>query len=196
MYLIVDYATAQASIAKAASEVEAVESTDKQGRGRPKTIVKNPAVTSMPFLVGPSVEQLACVDADQDEVDEDSVEAHSWVDDIIHGSICSSAGTSNGKINVKARAVIRALFLSEISAEACQTCEYSLRTAQRIAKACPTCCPWDRFVHRETPKAESGTESQNRRGGSILALTDLTSDNREKLSDDHSAHRPDPEEEG
>ncbi len=58
-----------------------------------------------------------------------------WVDDIIHGSILTSAGRSNGKINVKARAVIGALFLSEISAEACQTSEYTLRTAQRIAKA-------------------------------------------------------------
>jgi hypothetical protein len=133
--LITDYATAQASLAKAASGVEAVEPTVKQCRGRPKTIVKNPAVTFMPFLVGPAVEQLACVDADQDEAGEDNAEAHAWVDDIIHGSICTSAGTRNGKINVKARAVIGALFLSEISAEACQTCEYTLRTAQRIAKA-------------------------------------------------------------
>ena len=58
-----------------------------------------------------------------------------WVDDIITGSIITSAGVSNGKINVKLRAVIGALFLSEITAEACKTDEITLRTAQRIAKA-------------------------------------------------------------
>ncbi|MBH3426507.1 hypothetical protein [Pseudomonas alkylphenolica] len=114
--LTTDYITAQAGLVKVgdlptSSEPEPI----KQGRGRPKTIFKNPAVAFMPFLVIP--------------------DPLPWVADIIHGSICTSAGTSNGKINVKARAVIGALFLSEISAEACQTSEYTLRTAQRIAKA-------------------------------------------------------------
>mgnify|MGYP001547665259 FL=1 len=58
-----------------------------------------------------------------------------WVDHIITGSIITSAGVTNGKINVKARAVIGALFATEITAEACKTGEISLRTAQRIAKA-------------------------------------------------------------
>lgn len=133
--LTTDYATAQASIAKAAPVVEAVEPTIKQGRGRPKTIFTNPAAAFMPFLVGPAVEPLACAYDNQDEADDSHINAQAWVDDIIHGSILTSAGSSNGKINVKARAVIGALFLSEISAEACQTSEYTLRTAQRIAKA-------------------------------------------------------------
>lgn len=93
----------------------APEVSPKETRGRPKTIAKNPAAAYMPFLTIP--------------------DPLPWVADIIHGSICTSAGTSNGKINVKARAVIGALFLSEISAEACKTSEYTLRTAQRIAKA-------------------------------------------------------------
>ena len=91
------------------------EVSPKATRGRPKTIFQNPAAAFMPFLTVP--------------------DPLPWVDDIIHGSILTSAGRSNGKINVKARAVIGALFLSEISAEACQTSEYTLRTAQRIAKA-------------------------------------------------------------
>lgn len=113
--LITDCATAQASISKAGPVVESVEPITKQGRGRPKTLFKNPAAAFMPFLVIP--------------------DPLPWVDDIIHGSILTSAGRSNGKINVKVRAVIGALFLSEISADACKTDESTLRTAQRIAKA-------------------------------------------------------------
>jgi hypothetical protein len=113
--LTTDHTTACYSLLKTAPVVEAVESTTKQGRGRPKTIFQNPAASFMPFLTVP--------------------DPLPWVDDIIHGSILTSAGRSNGKINVKTRAVIGALFLSEISAEACQTSEYTLRTAQRIAKA-------------------------------------------------------------
>jgi len=113
--LITDHTTAQASLSKAAPVVEAVEPITKQGRGRPKTVFKNPAAAFMPFLTVP--------------------DPLPWVDDIIHGSILTSAGRSNGKINVKTRAVIGALFLSEISADACMTSEHTLRTAQRIAKA-------------------------------------------------------------
>lgn len=91
------------------------EVSPKATRGRPKTVFNNPSAAFMQFLTVP--------------------DPLPWVDDIIHGSILTSAGRSNGKINVKARAVIGALFLSEISAEACQTSEYTLRTAQRIAKA-------------------------------------------------------------
>lgn len=130
--LTTDHATAQASLSKV---VPVVDPITKKSRGRPKTILKNLAAAFMPFLVGPFVEQLTCTGDNQDEEDDDPTAAQAWVDDIIHGSILTSAKTSNGKINVKARAVIHALFLSEISAEACQTCEYTLRTAQRIAKA-------------------------------------------------------------
>lgn len=132
--LTTDHATAQASLSMV---VPVVDPITKKSRGRPKTIVKNPAAAFMPFLVGvgPFVEQMACTGDNQDEEDDDLTAAQAWVDDIIHGSILTSAKTSNGRINVKARAVIHALFLSEISAEACQTCEYTLRTAQRIAKA-------------------------------------------------------------
>lgn len=110
-----DYAIIQSNITKVEPVAEAVEPISKQGRGRPKTTYVNPVAAFMPFLVIPNPLR--------------------WVDDIITGSLYTSAGVSNGKINVKARAVIGALFLSEITAEACQTSEISLRTAQRIAKA-------------------------------------------------------------
>ncbi|MGB6210839.1 hypothetical protein [Pseudomonas mandelii] len=113
--LTTDDYTARYALSNAAPVVEAVEPIAKQGRGRPKTIFTNPAAAFMPFLTVP--------------------DPLPWVDDIIHGSILTSAGRSNGKINVKARAVIGALFLSEISADACMTSEHTLRTAQRIAKA-------------------------------------------------------------
>ena len=87
----------------------------KRGRGRPKATFANPVAAYMHLLAIP--------------------DPLPWVDDIITGSIITSAGVTNGKINVKARAVIGALFLSEITADACKTNEYSLRTAQRIAKA-------------------------------------------------------------
>ena len=87
----------------------------KRGRGRPKTSYVNPVAAYMHLLAIP--------------------DPLPWIDDIVTGSIITSAGVTNGKINVKARAVIGALFLSEITAEACQTSEISLRTAQRIAKA-------------------------------------------------------------
>ncbi len=109
-----DYATVQAAMTKAEPVASVVEAEPIK-RGRPKTKYANPVAAFMPFLVIP--------------------DPLPWVDDIIHGSICTSAGTSNGKINVKTRAVVGALFLSEISAKSCQTSEYTLRTAQRIAKA-------------------------------------------------------------
>lgn len=87
----------------------------KRGRGRPKATFANPVAAYMHLLAIP--------------------DPLPWVDDIVTGSIITSAGVTNGKINVKARAVIGALFLSEITADACKTNEYSLRTAQRIAKA-------------------------------------------------------------
>lgn len=102
--------------AEAQGKTTAVPSDEpKRGRGRPKTTFVNPVAAYMRLLAVP--------------------DPLPWVDDIIHGSIITSTGVTNGKINVKARAVIGALFLSEITADACQTNEYSLRTAQRIAKA-------------------------------------------------------------
>ena len=87
----------------------------KRGRGRPKATFANPVAAYMYLLAIP--------------------DPLPWEDDIVTGSIITSAGVTNGKINVKARAVIGALFLSEITADACKSNEYSLRTAQRIAKA-------------------------------------------------------------
>lgn len=87
----------------------------KKGRGRPRAAYMNPVAAYMHVLVIPN--------------------PLPWVDDIIHGSIVTSAGVANGKINVKPRAVVGALFLSDITAEACKSSTYSLRTAQRIAKA-------------------------------------------------------------
>lgn len=113
--LSIDYAIAKAALAKANVEPAPVVSTEPVKRGRPKAISKNPTAAFMPFLVIP--------------------DPLPWVVDTIHGSISTSAGSSNGKINVKARGVIGAMFLSEISAEACLTSEHTLRTAQRIAKA-------------------------------------------------------------
>lgn len=84
-------------------------------RGRPKTSFANPVAAYMYLLAVPDLLP--------------------WVDHIITGSIITSARVTNGKINVKARAVIGALFATEITAEACKTSEISLRTAQRIAKA-------------------------------------------------------------
>lgn len=87
----------------------------KATRGRPKTTFANPVAAYMYLLAVP--------------------DPLPWVDDIVTGSIITSAGVTNGKINIKARAVIGALFLSEITANACKTSEISLRTAQRVAKA-------------------------------------------------------------
>lgn len=87
----------------------------KAKRGRPKITLANPVAPFMHLLA--------------------TSEPLPWVDDIIHGSTITSAGVSNGKINVKVRAVIGALFLTTITADACVTNGVSPRTAQRIAKA-------------------------------------------------------------
>lgn len=87
----------------------------RAGRGRPKTIYANPVAAYMYLLAG--------------------LDLLPWVDHIITGSIITSAGVTNGKVNVKARAVIGALFAAEITAEVCKSSDISLRTAQRIAKA-------------------------------------------------------------
>jgi hypothetical protein len=113
--LSTDYATAQASMLKVGAYPVQTVCGEPAKLGRPATKSANPVAALMPFLVIPS--------------------PLPWVADIIHGSICTSAGSSNGRLNVKTRSVIGALFLSEISAGACQTSEHTLRTAQRIAKA-------------------------------------------------------------
>ena len=114
--LSTDFAIAQAATAKAISVAPVVEAEPIK-RGRPKTIFTNSVAAYMPFNATPHL--------------------WNWANDIIAGSIYTSAGTNttSGKVNVKIRSVVAALFLSEISAESCQTSEYTLRTAQRIAKA-------------------------------------------------------------
>ncbi|MGY2276976.1 hypothetical protein ACW9H0_05000 [Pseudomonas monsensis] len=114
--LSTDYATIQAAVTKSEAIAPVVEAEPIK-RGRPKTVFTNPAAAFMPFLATPHLPN--------------------WADDIITGSIYTSAGTNttSGKVNVKSRSVVAALFLSEISAESCRTSEYTLRTAQRIAKA-------------------------------------------------------------
>lgn len=109
-----DHQTAAEKAARAKPSDPPIEAP-KRGRGRPKTSYVNPVAAYMHLLAIP--------------------DPLPWIDDIVTGSIITSAGVTNGKINVKARAVIGALFLSEITAEACKTSEISLRTAQRIAKA-------------------------------------------------------------
>lgn len=109
-----DQAKAAAAL-EANHAIEAPEVIAKATRGRPKTTYQNPVAAYMHLIAVP--DQLP------------------WVDSIIHGSIITSAGVNNGKINVKTRTVLNALFLSDITAAACQTDEIVLRTAQRIAKA-------------------------------------------------------------
>lgn len=87
----------------------------QRGRGRPKTVYKNPTAAYMHLLAVPH--------------------PLPWVLNIIHGSCVTSAGVVGGMIAVKQCNVLRALFLNEITAEACQTPGMSLRTAQRVAKA-------------------------------------------------------------
>lgn len=114
-----DQETAADAIAKSKVQGETdgnpVDTKPKRGRGRPEFAYANPAAPYMHLLGIPN--------------------PLPWVDDIIRGAIITSVGVSNGKINVEARAVIGALFLSEITAKACKTSEITLRTAQRIAKA-------------------------------------------------------------
>ncbi|WLG63177.1 hypothetical protein PSH90_03435 [Pseudomonas sp. FP1762] len=114
--LSADYATLQVAAKKSEAIVPVVEAEPIK-RGRPKTVFTNPAAAFMPFLATPHLPN--------------------WADDIITGSIYTSAetNTTSGKVNVKSLCVVAALFLSEISAESCRTSEYTLRTAQRIAKA-------------------------------------------------------------
>ena len=114
--LSADYAALQVAVKKSEPVVPVVEDKPIR-RGRPKTVFTNPAAAFMPFLATPHLPN--------------------WAHDIITGSIYTSAGTNttSGKVNVKSRSVVAALFLSEISAESCRTSEYTLRTAQRIAKA-------------------------------------------------------------
>jgi len=97
------------------SDLTQAEDTAKPSRGRPRINYVNPVADYMHLLASP--------------------EPLPWVEDIVRGSIATSAGTTNGKVNVKVRAVLAALFLTGITADACQTGEYTLRTAQRVAKA-------------------------------------------------------------
>lgn len=112
--LTAEYSRAQANLANTQSH-PLPAAPKVLPRGRAQTVFQNPVAMLMPFFAVPDLAP--------------------WVDDIVRGSISTSAGTTNGKTNVRTRAVINALFLSEITAEACKTGEVSLRTAQRVAKA-------------------------------------------------------------
>jgi len=96
----------------------------KPGSGRTKKTTPNPIANYAPLLFSLEVGPL-----------ESRAVLLPWAEDIIQGSIITSADVSNGKVNVRASAVTRALCQAEITTAGCQAEGVALRTAQRIAKA-------------------------------------------------------------
>ena len=88
--------------------------TANSKRGRPELITPNPVASYMHLL---------------------SYDRPHWVDSIIYGSVATGAGSSNGKLNIRAKSVVGALHLRTISTGAVKAADMSLRTAQTIAKA-------------------------------------------------------------
>lgn len=122
-HLADDAATAAARWLKMQSEsaAPAAEPADqskpaetKTRRGRPALSTENPIVSLMPLL---------------------SLDNPSWFDDILRGSIASSAGTHKGQLNVRVSDVKAALYLGRISVAAVKRPDMEDRTARSIAQA-------------------------------------------------------------
>ena len=83
-------------------------------RGRPPLNTLNPVATLMPHV---------------------GLTRPKWLDDIVYGSVITSAGTSKGKMNVRPGVVFSALYSSSFSVEALRREGQPERTIMRIAKA-------------------------------------------------------------
>lgn len=62
-------------------------------------------------------------------------ESPGWLDDIVTGSIATSASSSKGRLNVRSSAVYAALFLDVVTAAAVKRGEMSERTSQAVAQS-------------------------------------------------------------
>ncbi|WP_426212893.1 hypothetical protein [Pseudomonas sp. TWR2-1-1] len=82
-------------------------------RGRPALNTPNPVATLM-FVIG--------------------IKRPQWLDDIVYGSVTTSAGTSKGKLNVRPGAVLSALYSNFFSVEALGREGQPERTTMLIAK--------------------------------------------------------------
>lgn len=88
--------------------------TAKNRRGRPAQRTENPIATHMILI---------------------ALDQPAWLDDIIHGSIASSVGTTKGQLNVRSSEVTAALYLKAISVEAVKRPDMPDRSARSIAQA-------------------------------------------------------------
>jgi len=62
-------------------------------------------------------------------------ESPGWLDDIVTGSIATSASSSKGQLNVRPSAVYAALFLHDVTAAAVRHGDMSERTSQAVAQS-------------------------------------------------------------
>lgn len=90
------------------------DQVSKSRRGRPPVTLENPVFTFMPIL---------------------HRERPGWFDDIVYGSIASSAGTHRAQLNVRISDVCAALHLKVIAAASIRRPYMSDRSAQSIAQA-------------------------------------------------------------
>lgn len=110
-----------------------------QGGGRPALRTENPLVNLIPLL---------------------SLDRPRWFDDIVYGSIATSASTSQGRLNVRPGQVIAALHLRTISVAALGQQENSNRGLQAVAQAARHCLRGvEHYLHRH-PQVRARLEAE------------------------------------
>jgi hypothetical protein len=127
-HLLTDAAKAANSMSRMLKDTPTRSETSGPRRGRPVLSTENPLVNLIPLL---------------------SLGRPQWFDDIVCGSIATSAGTSQGRLNVRPGQVFAALHLRRISVAALGQQEQSCRGLQAVAQAARhTLRGLEHYLHR------------------------------------------------
>lgn len=138
-HLLTDAATAASSMSRMPNDAPSLPEPVGPRRGRPALRTENPLVNLIPLL---------------------SLDRPRWFDDIVYGSIATSASTSQGRLNVRPGQVIAALHLRTISVAALGQQENSSRGLQAVAQAARHCLRGvEHYLHRH-PQVRARLEAE------------------------------------
>lgn len=138
-HLLSDATRATKSISRRQHDTPATSETAGPRRGRPVLRTENPLVNFIPLI---------------------SLDRPRWFDDIVCGSIATSAGASRGRLNVRPEQVIAALHLRTISVAALGQQENSSRGLQAVAQAARHCLRGvEHYLHRR-PQVRARLEAE------------------------------------
>ena len=138
-HLLTDAATVANAMSRMPNDAPSPPEPTGPRRGRPALRTENPLVNLIPLL---------------------SLDRPQWFDDIVYGSIATSANSSQGRLNVRPGQVIAALHLRTISVAALGCQENSIRGLQAVAQAARHCLRGvEHYLHRH-PKVRARLEAE------------------------------------